>query len=224
MNPSQPYPNAPYPNSQNYANQAYPSSAGGATTTTQTHVTSSRVVVVQPYFDVNYLRTIPGILKIAQLVLMLIAFILAAAAWSSGYLVVTGYTYSGYTMGSAGWTKFVTITGFIITLILLFLYLFHLIERLYQVNWLFAELIYCVVVAVCLFISGAIMIPYANYDGTRGACTFFCWVAMVAYLADAFFKFKSWRNGEVAQGVKPSVTSSSTVVTGPARPPPYPIA
>jgi hypothetical protein len=220
MNPSQPYPAAPYP-SQTYAQQAYPSSAGGGGVTTQTTVQTSRVVVVRPYFDIAYLKTIPGMLKIAQLVLMLIAFILAAAAWTSGGGLYV-WTFSGYTTGSAGWTKFVTITGFIITLILLMLYLFHLIERLYQVQWLFVEFIYCGVVAVCLLISGAIMIPYTNYDGARGACTFFCWAAMVAYGADAYFKLMSWRNGEVAQGIKPTVTVSST--TGPARPPPYPIA
>jgi hypothetical protein len=70
---------------------------------------------------------------------MLIAFILAAAAWSSTTYWVTGntYIYNSYTAGSAGWAKFVTITGFIITLILLNLYLFHLIERFYQVQWIF---------------------------------------------------------------------------------------
>ncbi|XP_055346331.1 plasmolipin-like isoform X2 [Paramacrobiotus metropolitanus] len=191
MNPSQPYPNAPYP-SQTYAQQAYPASAGGATTTT---VTTTRVVAVQPYFDHSYVRSIPGILKLVQLLLMLIAFILAAAAWSSDWRY-----FLHYCIGSAGWAKFVTITGFIITLILLCLYLFHLIERLYQVNWLFVELIYCGIVAILLFIAGAVMIPYAEVDGTRGACTFFCWLAMLAYGADAFFKFKSWRNGETAQG------------------------
>ena len=65
---------------------------------------------------------------------MIIAFIIAAATWSSSYWVL--YCDGYYCASSAGWAKFVTITGFIITLILLGLYLFHLIERFYQVNWL----------------------------------------------------------------------------------------
>ncbi|OQV24765.1 hypothetical protein BV898_01356 [Hypsibius exemplaris] len=228
MNPNQPYPNTSYPQnqypSQTYAQQAYPSTAGNASTTT-TQVQSTRTVVLSPFFDIQYLRTIPGWLKIAQLILMLIAFILAAAAWSSSSYWCPGlsntYCYNSYTTGSAGWAKFVTITGFIITLILLNLYLFHLIEKLYQVNWLFVEFIYCVVVTVCLFIAGCVMIPtYGTYDGTRGAVVFFCWAAMAAYGYDAFLKFKAWRNGEVAQGVSATVTTSTSA---PARPPPYPV-
>ena len=69
---------------------------------------------------------------------MLIAFILAASAWSSTswWCGINTYCYNQYAASSAGWTKFVTITGFIITLILLQLYLFHMIERFYTVPWL----------------------------------------------------------------------------------------
>ncbi|GAV08066.1 hypothetical protein RvY_17815-2 [Ramazzottius varieornatus] len=209
--PSKPYPNPnvtttypaqSYP-SQTYAQQAYPSTAGGASTYTTTTVQQSRTVLVRPYFDVNYLRTLPGLLKIIELILMLIAFILAASAWSSTswYCGTSTYCYYTYAASSAGWTKFVTITGFIITLILLQLYLFHLIERFYSVPWLQLEMIYCAVVAVLLLIAGATMINYSAIDGTRGACVFFCWAAMIVYAFDAFLKFKSFRNGELAQGL-----------------------
>jgi len=106
---------------------------------------------------------------------------------------------------------------------LLHLYLFHLIEKFYQVNWLFLEMIYCTVWAVLLFIAGAVMIRQPVFgDGARGACVFFCWAAMIAYGVDAFFKMKAWRNGEVAQGVSATVSTSTSA---PARPPPpYPVA
>ena len=91
MNPNQSYPQYP---SQTYAQQAYPSSTGNVTSTTTT-VQSTRVVAIRPYFDIQvcdfvivvyraiyflmnflndsflllqYFRTIPGLLKIVQLV------------------------------------------------------------------------------------------------------------------------------------------------------------
>lgn len=37
-------------------------------------------------------------------------------------------------------------------------------------------------------------------DAAAAAAAFFGYVAMLLYGADAFFKFKGWRSGELAQG------------------------
>ncbi|XP_055346363.1 uncharacterized protein LOC129593892 [Paramacrobiotus metropolitanus] len=155
----------------------------------ETPVKSSSIVHAKTYFDTHYLWTFSGLLKIIEMMCMLIAFILAATAWS------TDWRYGlNYCIKSAEYVKFATITGFIITLILLILYLIHMIDPLYQTNWLLAEGIYCGIVDVLVTIAGAVMIPYAEIDGARGACAFFCLSASLLYGAEFLFKSRSWRD------------------------------
>ena len=71
-----------------------------------------------------------------------IAFIISVATWSSHTFYIYardgGRTplYYPYAYGSAVWTDIVTSIAFLMTLALLLLYLFHLIEKYYQVQWL----------------------------------------------------------------------------------------
>lgn len=68
-------------------------------------------------FDINYIKTIPGILKIAQIVLSLITFICASV--KSEFVKLGG-----------GWVQFVSMTALIICTVLLIFYLTSLINRL----------------------------------------------------------------------------------------------
>ncbi|XP_055346347.1 plasmolipin-like [Paramacrobiotus metropolitanus] len=182
-----------------------PSYYSGESRLPETPVKSTRIVEVDPYFDVYYLKTFSGILKIIELVCTLIAFIISVSTWSShsfyGGPSKKALMYYPYAYGSAVWTDIVTAIAFLITLALLILYLFHIIEKLYEVPWLIMELLYCIAIVFCLLIAGAVMIPYTNLDGARGACVFFCWAAMIAYAIDAYLKFRMYRNDQPAQGV-----------------------
>ncbi|OQV22839.1 hypothetical protein BV898_03272 [Hypsibius exemplaris] len=128
-----------------------------------------------------YLRTVPGILKIFEIILSVIAFILA----------YSGYFWSDYSLGSAGWTKFATGTAFVSSALFLIYYLLGLSP------WLLYEMIFDFVMAIFLLIAGAVMIPYSDRDNTRAACVAFCWAAMVCYAVDGLLKVRLRRRDTV---------------------------
>ncbi|XP_055346439.1 uncharacterized protein LOC129593945 isoform X2 [Paramacrobiotus metropolitanus] len=128
------------------------------------------VAAVEPPFYKQYFKTISRIMKILELVFMLIALILAATSWNSDWIQKHS-CHSCTSIQTAAWTQFVTITGFIITLTLLFLDLFHLFSPLRQVKLLFIEVIYCGIVSILLITAGAVMIAYTKIDDTGGVCT-----------------------------------------------------
>ncbi|XP_026689027.1 plasmolipin [Diaphorina citri] len=98
-------------------------SYGGHNTTTTTVTSTSTSVQTDIRFDDTYLRTVPGLLKIIQIVLNLIGFILISMSMYSMYF-------------RANFFNTVAMFGFWFTGILLVLYLFHIIEKLYKIPWL----------------------------------------------------------------------------------------
>jgi hypothetical protein len=73
--------------------------------------------------DVTYIQTLPGMLKILIIILNILVFFCAAIG-GPGY-------YSG-----SGLATFVATTGFTITLLLLMLYLFHVVDMMPQIPWI----------------------------------------------------------------------------------------
>ena len=137
------------------------------------------------HFNRMYITTLPGILKILEILLSLIAFILA----------YSGYYWSDYSLGSAGWAKFATGTAFVSSSLWLIMYLCGLYP------WVIYELIFDFVLATFLLIAGAVMIPYSHVDNTRAACVAFCWAAMVAYTVDGLLKVRLRRSATTGTGV-----------------------
>lgn len=73
--------------------------------------------------DLSYLQTLPGLLKCLQIAFDFLCFIC---------VLIGG---PGYYAG-VGWATFVSVFGFIITLTLLMLYLFHIVDTLEQIPWI----------------------------------------------------------------------------------------
>jgi len=169
---------------------------------TQTTTTTTTVRITRPFFDFVYIRTLPGILKFVQLVLDFITFICCIAGPLS-YLP------------DVGWSTFVSITAFIVTLILLTMYMAHLIEMLQGIPWLLIECLYCGIWVFFFLIAACLMAAKSTYCGAcqaYGAASFFGFMAMIAYGFDCFLKFNSWRNGDVAQGTPPTIAMRSSTM------------
>jgi len=73
--------------------------------------------------DLSYLQTLPGLLKCLQIAFDFLCFIC---------VLIGG---PGYYAG-VGWATFVSVFGFIISLTLLILYLFHIVDTLEQIPWI----------------------------------------------------------------------------------------
>ncbi|RZC34410.1 CKLF-like MARVEL transmembrane domain-containing protein 8, partial [Asbolus verrucosus] len=165
---------------------------------TTTTVTSNTTVQTDTRFDPSYIKTLPGILKIAQVVLNLLGFIC---------IEVSGFSF--HSRGS--YFIFVSMTGFWFTGFLLLFYLFHIVEKFYKIPWLKIELVFCGLWAV-LYLIASCLAATLGVEGFSVAA-FFGFCAMVVYCADAYFKWRAIHDGQLAQGER--VIQKQTTVTTP---------
>jgi hypothetical protein len=147
----------------------------------------------------DYIRTVPGIMKIVELVLCLLTFACSLGGYWSGY--------------GGGWVEFVAMSCFITTLIWFIMHMLFpslpgiLINR----PW---EFIIYVIMCVLFLISGIVAAARApNSLGAVGAAAFFAFAATVVYGVDIYFQFRDWRSGS-------HTTTTTTVTTSRSSPDP----
>jgi len=143
--------------------------------------------------NVEYVKSLPGILKIVQTVASILAFALSMSApW--GHL-------------GGGWVNFVSINGFIQALIWGLLNLFGVVPPILA-NY-FVELIIYAIFTLFFFIAGIVAACRGSYFGVVGAASFFCFVCVVAFGVDAFFQFLEVRKQYKARNDRRPVSDSS---------------
>uniref|UniRef100_A0A673M0X2 Plasmolipin n=1 Tax=Sinocyclocheilus rhinocerous TaxID=307959 RepID=A0A673M0X2_9TELE len=130
--------------------------------------------------DMDFIRSIPGILLIAEIFVGLLVWSLIAS---------TSYTsYPAY-----GWVMFVSMT-----LWLLSIALFVVLLRFYQRLPLISLMVFYVVAAVLYitaFLADAVSVPSQWYlwHGHLGASAFFAIVVTLLYGASSYFAYLDWR-------------------------------
>lgn len=170
------------------------------TTTTVTSSTTTHQGAIK--FDPSYVRTLPGILKAAQVGLNLL-----------GFICITCSVFSNH--GRGAWFNTVAMGGFWFTGILLALYLFHVVDKFYRIPWNKIEFVFCALWTLFYLIAASLAANLAPYAEAFGVAAFFGFCAMAAYGYDAFLKFKAIKTGAPAQGHYESSKQVSTV-TSPA--------
>ncbi|XP_072278594.1 plasmolipin [Pyxicephalus adspersus] len=137
--------------------------------------------------DVAFLRSIPGILMIIEIVFGLLVWALIA---DSNYWHVPAY----------GWVMFVAVFCWVLTLILFILILIQLHRRISIIPWSLVLFIYhaaATVLYVTAFITCAASVRagwfFASDYNKRAAASFFACVVMIAYGGSTFFSFTDWR-------------------------------
>lgn len=172
------------------------------TSTTKTTITETHVQT-NLRWDPNYIKTIPGILKLAAVIINLVVFICVCCPnhyWRES--------------NTARWTYFVSMTGFWVSGILLIFYLLHVIEKFHVIPWVMIEMGYCGTWAFFYF-TCALDLAVKTSQGADtvdafGAASFFSFGAMGIYGFDAFLKFKAWRAGQLGQGERVVQQTEST--------------
>ncbi|AWP08861.1 Hypothetical protein SMAX5B_017817 [Scophthalmus maximus] len=136
--------------------------------------------------DVSFIRSIPALLMVAEILLGLLHWALIASA---PYTLVPAY----------GWVMFVAVTLWILTTILFFMILFGAQRKLTAVPWPLTVMAYngiAAVVYLSAFLANAASVrPYIGtyYYGTMAAAAFFGAVVTLAYGASAFFAYLDWK-------------------------------
>ncbi|KAI1718659.1 membrane-associating domain-containing protein [Ditylenchus destructor] len=152
--------------------------------------------------DLNYLRTLPGLLKCIQIAFDFLCFICVLVGGPAYYAGV-------------GWATFVSVFGFVITITLLMLYLFHVVDSLQQVPWIVAEMIYCFAWTIFYFIAGSVLaVASVSHPHAAGwtIAAFFAFLAMLAYGLDCYLKFLAWKNNEKASGGYGTSSRATTTI------------
>lgn len=145
--------------------------------------------------DMSFIRSIPAILMIAEIILGLLHWALIA----STHVVIYAY----------GWVMFVAVTSWLITLILFFLILFSVQRKLPSVPWTLVVMVYFGVVTVLYltaFITNAASVYFSFYYGHFAAAAFFAAVVTIAYGGSAFFAYLDWKGdgGNAATNTVPT--------------------
>lgn len=153
----------------------------------QTATVTQTTTVTQPYirYDPEYVKSIPGIIKIVAIVLNLIGFICIEVSY-----------FSHLSRGS--FFNTVAMIGFWFSGIMLVFYLFHVCEKFHKIPWLKIEMYFCAAWTL-LYMLASSLAAAANVEAFQAAA-FFGYCAMIAYGYDAFLKYKAVSAGEIAQG------------------------
>lgn len=147
--------------------------------------------------DTSFIRSIPAILMVAEIVFGLLHWALIA---STLYTVVPAY----------GWVMFVAVTSWLFTLILFLMILFGVQRKLSSVPWTLVMMVYYGVVTVLYltaFITNAASVfHYSIYYGHFAAAAFFAAVVTIAYGGSAFFAYLDWKGdgGNAATNTVPT--------------------
>ncbi|XP_040564822.1 plasmolipin [Lepeophtheirus salmonis] len=196
---------------------SYPPSgaSSGHHPTPPTHETSVRVStdptpgthVTQIQLDIGYFKTIPGIIKIVELVLGVLCMILASPARTFGY-IYSGNKYGIYLYGEGQnhWFLFVVVTSFIITLLWTFFYFLQLRESIKNnlpFSWLKLEYFYTLITTILYIIAFIVILegfgycPGATTCDTRIAAGSFAIFNSIAYGIGTFLLHQEYRSQQM---------------------------
>ncbi|KAI4880849.1 hypothetical protein NFI96_010997 [Prochilodus magdalenae] len=146
------------------------------------------VQLMNASMDLNFIKTIPGILLIAEIVLGLLVWALISSA---AYQAIPAY----------GWVMFVSVTLWILTIVLFIILFLNFQQKLTFVPWRLALLVFYGVAAVLYltaFVANAASVSafqYFPYHYNRmAAAAFFGIVVTLIYAASTFFAYLDWRS------------------------------
>ncbi|KAJ0181532.1 hypothetical protein K1T71_002254 [Dendrolimus kikuchii] len=129
-------------------------------------------------FDRGYAKSMPGILKLSQLLFNIIGFICIKVSWSWVSAVFYNILY---------WF------ANIITIFLFIMYTFHFVEKYDKWPWVKYEFFYCCIVITAYIICSIFATTIGESVGY--AVGFFGFCAILVYGFDGFLKYKAWRRG-----------------------------
>lgn len=136
--------------------------------------------------DMSFIRSIPAILMIAEIVLGLLHWSLVASVVQ---------------VPALGWVLFVSVTAWLITTILFFVILFGAQRHLTFIPLTLTVMVYHGVTTVLYLTAFAVNAAYVTsyyffFYGHMAAASFFAAVVTVAYGGSAFFSYLDWKGDE----------------------------
>ncbi|XP_042600072.1 plasmolipin-like [Cyprinus carpio] len=134
--------------------------------------------------DMDFIRSIPGILLIVEIFVGLLVWSLIA---STSYTLLPVY----------GWVMFVSVTLWLLSIALFVVLLLRFYQSLPSVPWPLVLMVFYVVAAVLYvtaFLADAVSVPpqWYPWHGHLGASAFFAIVVTLLYGASSYFAYLDW--------------------------------
>ncbi|KAM4614413.1 CKLF-like MARVEL transmembrane domain-containing protein 4 [Discoglossus pictus] len=142
--------------------------------------------------DLDYIRSVFGILKCIQVGLALLSFIcietiMECAPCEGLYFF-----------------EFVSCSAFVVTGALLFLFCLNLHTRIPHINWNMTDLINTGLSTFFFFIASVILASVNHKTGAEISAAVFGFLATLAYAANTYLAVRKWKMGQRSQNQRPT--------------------
>ncbi|XP_048463186.1 CKLF-like MARVEL transmembrane domain-containing protein 6 [Rhincodon typus] len=128
--------------------------------------------------DLGYLRTRKGILKLLQVILSFVAFILEEIVQSCMYCHALYFF------------EFVSCSAFLLTSFLLFVLMTSLKSKLNRIDWLLVDFSYTVVITILFLIAAIVFAAQNDGSGLEKTSVAFGFLATIAFFVDVVLRIK----------------------------------
>ncbi|CAL1603734.1 unnamed protein product [Knipowitschia caucasica] len=143
-------------------------------------------------FNMEYLKSYFGILKVVEVVLSLISFICIETIMQCS------------PCGAIYFFEFVSCIACVVTSILLFIFCLSLHTKVPQINWNLTDLANTAISTVFFFLCSLVLAFVNHSTGAEIAATFFGFLVTVVYGVNTFLAVRRWRRGNTSQGGAPT--------------------
>ncbi|XP_029464051.1 CKLF-like MARVEL transmembrane domain-containing protein 4 [Rhinatrema bivittatum] len=132
--------------------------------------------------DLDYLRSVFGILKVTQVVLALIAFICIETIMHCS------------PCEGLYFFEFVSCSAFVVTGVLLLMFSINLHTRIPQINWNLTDLVNTGLSAFFFLIASIVLVSLNRKTGAEIAAVIFGFLATAVYAVNTYLAVKKWKS------------------------------
>ncbi|KAL0968177.1 hypothetical protein UPYG_G00263390 [Umbra pygmaea] len=165
----------------------FPANVATVTSSHQSQQSSSTYQLASVSLDLGLVKSIDGLLMLAEIGVGLLHWTLIASAF---YTMVPAY----------GWVMFVAVTLWVLTIVLFLILFLGVHHNFNSVSWPMVVMVYngvSTVLYLTAFLANAASVsPYYNklYYGHMAAAAFFGIIVTLLYGASTFFSYMTWRD------------------------------
>lgn len=142
--------------------------------------------------DVDYIRSLFGVLKCSQVVLALLAFICIETIMECS------------PCEGLYFFEFVSCSAFVVTGVLLLMFSLSLHERVPHINWILTDLVNTGLSALFFFIASVILASLNHKSGAEISAAVFGFLATISYSVNTYLAFRKWKFGSRSQNMRQS--------------------
>ncbi|XP_018421959.1 PREDICTED: CKLF-like MARVEL transmembrane domain-containing protein 4 [Nanorana parkeri] len=142
--------------------------------------------------DLEYIRSLFGVLKCSQVLLAMLSFICIETIMECS------------PCEGLYFFEFVSCSAFVVTGVLLLMFSLSLHERVPHINWILTDLVNTGLSALFFFIASVILASLNHKSGAEISAAVFGFSATLSYSVNTYLALRKWRSGSRSQNIRQS--------------------